>query len=116
LEYQGVAARNERIVRLIAFIFCTWVARYTSCRLDVFQREGVAIDHGNHHGGGVWGWNSYSGLHRCVYHSGSTTEKLFSFPTISIKPKSFSMEDEELYLKNVRAIKQLQKLILGEQQ
>jgi len=42
---------KERIVELIAFIFCSRVARYTCCRLNVFRREGgVAVDDGNRHG------------------------------------------------------------------
>jgi len=45
------------------------------------KREGVAIVDGNHHGDIVFGWNSFSRPHRCMYHRGSTTEKLCMFQT-----------------------------------
>jgi len=45
--------------------------------------RGVAIDDGDHPGGGVLDWNFYSGSHRLVYHRGMTTEKLFTFQTIT---------------------------------
>jgi len=69
---QGVVRENERSIRMLAFIFCTKGARYTWCRLNVFQREGLAIVNGNHDGMVVFVWNSYRDPCRLVHHRAGT--------------------------------------------